>query len=85
MVSMTSILRKCETAAGFLIWSNLREVLTQNLKNDRWEPESEWEANGNWYKWIFFFFCAGLGRLKAEIGAGELIFMLLQHSMRNYC
>lgn len=44
-------------------WSILWEVLTQNLKNDRWESENEWETNRNWYK----FFHAGLGRLMAEI------------------
>lgn len=37
-----------------------------NLEDFRGEPESEWEANGNWYKWILFFH-AGLGRLMEEI------------------
>lgn len=95
VVNMTSVLRKrkCEAAAGFLM-DNSVGSFNPEFKKDRWEPESEWEANGNWYKRNFFFH-TGLGRLMAEsscflnkINAGESICLvwnkiLLQHSAGN--
>lgn len=44
---------KCEAAGDFLMENSVGSC-NPEFKKERWEPESEWEANGNWYKWIFF-------------------------------
>lgn len=65
---MTSVLSergKCEAAGDFLMDNSVGSC-NPEFKKERWEPESEWEANGNCYKWISFFH-AGLGRPMAEI------------------
>lgn len=42
VVNMTSVLRKCEAAAGFLM-DNSVGSFNPEFKKDRWELESEWQ------------------------------------------